>query len=67
MKTYTVLAIYPDNSQTYAQTYRARTPEGAMRQDARAEQGRDRTILWVVEGDVLQALAIEPYVAGGVL
>ena len=66
-KTYTVLAVYPDNGQTYAQTYRARTPEGAIRQDRRAEQGAERTILWVTEGDVCPTLMAEPFANGDAL
>lgn len=67
MSRFTVIAIYPDNGQTYVQVYEANSAVHAKQKDERAADGRSRTILFVATGDLSQRLIIEPFAEGGAL
>lgn len=55
MKTYTVVAVYADNHQRYADTFEAKNPEGAEKKAqalAKKEEASELIIAAVFEGDV---------------
>jgi len=70
LQTYTVLGRYPDNEQTYANTADAASPAEAakrVREMCAEDNGSDPPeldILFVIEGDVLPAIKLEPFSNG---